>query len=66
VYAALTARELEVLKLIAQCRSNTEIAEQLRLPANTVSTHIGRILAKLHLRDRVQAVILAYECGLVP
>ncbi|HEX6681215.1 MAG TPA: response regulator transcription factor [Candidatus Limnocylindrales bacterium] len=62
----LTARELEVLTLIAQGRSNPEIAEQLHLSANTVSTHIGRILAKLQLRDRVQAVILGYECGLVP
>jgi len=64
--AALTARELEVFTLIAEGRSNPEIAELLHLSANTVSTHIGRILAKLQLRDRVQAVILGYECGLVP
>jgi DNA-binding NarL/FixJ family response regulator len=64
--AVLTEREHEVLTLIALGRSNTEIAQELYLSASTVSTHIGRILAKLNLRDRVQAVILGYECGLVP
>jgi DNA-binding NarL/FixJ family response regulator len=63
--AALTAREHEVLTLIGRGRSNAEIAQDLTLAPGTVRTHIGRIFAKLELRDRAQAVITAYECGLI-
>lgn len=63
--AVLTPREREVLTVVGHGRSNAEIAEDLTLSEATVKTHVARIFAKLSLRDRAQAVVLAYETGLV-
>ena len=62
---SLTPREKEILVLISQGMSNAEIADSLVVSATTVKTHVGNVLAKLDVRDRVQAVVVAYETGLM-
>ncbi|MBG0812661.1 response regulator transcription factor [Planomonospora sp. ID82291] len=63
--APLTGREVEVLHLVGQAMSNRQIAEVLSLSEATVKTHLNRLMSKLHLTSRAQAVVLAYDCGLI-
>jgi DNA-binding NarL/FixJ family response regulator len=62
--SAQTPRDFEVLRLLARGLSNTELASQLTVSEATVKTHVGRILTKLQVRDRVRAVVVAYQTGL--
>jgi DNA-binding NarL/FixJ family response regulator len=64
-FAELTPRELEVFRLIARGMSNAEVAQELIVSETTVKTHVARVLMKLGLRDRIQAVVLAYESGII-
>ncbi len=62
---SLTEREAEILRMLAEGRSNAEIADQLVLAVHTVKSHVAHVLSKLEARDRTQAVILAYETGFI-